>query len=64
MKTVEQIISEIARRNFVAIENRGDLETRRNDEEDFVDVAVWELRKALMEAYKAGKGEKNGRSKN
>lgn len=36
---------------------RGDLETRRSDREDFVEVAVWSLEEALIEAFLAGKNE-------
>ncbi|HEL1597978.1 DUF6900 domain-containing protein [Streptococcus suis] len=50
----------IAEKNLLAVEERGDLETRYNDSEDFLDVAVWTLQKMLEEAYELGKkqGEK------
>ncbi|MGT2681429.1 DUF6900 domain-containing protein [Streptococcus porci] len=50
----------IAEKNLLAVEQRGDLETRYNDSEDFLDVAVWTLQKMLEEAYELGKkqGEK------
>ena len=40
----------------IAIEHLGieTLETRRSDELDFPEVAVWQLRKALEAAYAAG----------
>lgn len=50
----------IAEKNLLAVEERGNLETRYNDSEDFLDVAVWTLQKMLEEAYELGKkqGEK------
>lgn len=51
-------ITEIAIKNLFAIEERGDLETRNNDEEDFLGVAIWSLKDALIEAYKLGKNSK------
>lgn len=44
----------IAKKNFSAVEERGNLETRDNDYEDFFEVSVWGLKKALEEAYKLG----------
>jgi len=58
MTKAEKIIQEIAKKEILAIESRGDLETRRSDGEDFFEVAVWELKKALLEAYNAGKNSK------
>lgn len=45
----------IARNTMVAMEDRTDLEKHWNNEEDFLDIAVWELEKALIEAYELGK---------
>lgn len=36
------------------IEERGDLETRWSDSEDFLEVPVWAIREMLKKAYKAG----------
>lgn len=58
MTKAEKKIQEIAKKEILAIESRGDLETRRSDGEDFFEVAVWELKKALLEAYNAGKNSK------
>lgn len=44
----------IAMKHFPAVEDRGSLETRNNDHEDFFEVSVWSLKAALEEAYKAG----------
>lgn len=46
---------EIAARNIYAVEQRGDLDQRYRDDDDFLDVAVWTLRKMLEEAYELGK---------
>ncbi|WP_425248160.1 DUF6900 domain-containing protein [Atopobium minutum] len=37
------------------MEDRGDLETRHNDGDDFIEVSVWGLKAMLEEAYAAGK---------
>ena len=34
------------------------LETRNSDGLDFYDLAVWNIRKALVQAYEAGKQDK------
>ncbi len=47
----------IAKNYFPAVEERGSLETRDNDHEDFFEVSVWSLKAALKEAYKAGMKE-------
>lgn len=44
----------IAKDAFPAVVSRGSLETRNNDSEDFIEVAVWEIKQALKEAYKLG----------
>lgn len=38
-----------------AVRDRGDLETRHNDEEDFLDQSVWGLKMMLIQAYMMGK---------
>jgi len=48
----------IAKKNLVYMENRADLESHWSDDEDFLDVAVWELKAALIEAYELGKASK------
>ncbi len=54
-KTEEKKLLQIAKKCMVAVEERGDLETRHSDGEDFLDIAVWELRNALEKAYRLGK---------
>lgn len=58
MTKAEKIVQEIAKKEILAIESRCDLETRRSDGEDFFEVSVWELKKALLEAYNAGRNSK------
>ena len=48
----------IAKKNLVYMENRTDLESHWSDDEDFLDVAIWELKAALIEAYELGKASK------
>ena len=48
----------VARETILAMENRTDLERRFNDEEDFLDVAVWELKAALTAAFELGKASR------
>ena len=54
-KKLEKALTEIAIRTMCPVERRGSLETRRSDEEDFLDIAVWELREALLAAYELGR---------
>ena len=48
---------EIAIEHFPAVEERGNLETKNNDHDDFFEVSVWSLKAALKEAYELGKKE-------
>lgn len=42
--------------NISDVKARGDLNTRNNDHEDFLDgISVWSLKKALEDAYDAGR---------
>ncbi len=50
----EQIITKIASENIDAIKIRKDLDTHKSDEEDFIEVPVWELKSALTDAYNEG----------
>ena len=56
MKKMEKEIARIAE-DILRIET---LETRRSDELDFYDRAVWSIKAALEEAYRAG--QKDGRT--
>lgn len=59
-KELESLL-EIAKKHIYPVEARGGLETRNNDSEDFLDVAVWSIKAALEEAYELGK--ESGQSK-
>lgn len=52
---------EIAKKHSYSIETRGDLESRHNDDEDFIEMSVWSIQAMLEEAYELGKkdGKKN-----
>lgn len=51
----DEMILKIAKKHFYSIEVRGDLNSRYNDCEDFVEIAVWNIEAALLEAYNAGR---------
>ena len=57
-KKTERKLLEIAMQHMPPVADRGDLKTRNSDSEDFLNLAVWRLRDALMEAYELGKDEK------
>lgn len=46
---------EIAKKNSYSIEERGDLETRNSDSEDFIEMSVWSIKAMLEEAYELGR---------
>ena len=48
-------LTKIAKKVIVPMENRTDLERHFNEDEDFLEIAIWELKDALIEAYKLGK---------
>ncbi|QJC21056.1 DUF6900 domain-containing protein [Arcanobacterium buesumense] len=56
-KTAAKLL-EIAKQNSLEIQNRGDLEVRRSDSEDFLEVSVWGLKAMLDAAYQLGKAGK------
>lgn len=51
----EKALLEIAKRLMAAVDSRGDLEARDNDSEDFIEVPVWSIQKAMEEAYLLGR---------
>ncbi len=51
MRTMNNTLRKIAKEVFPNVET---LETRKSDRLDFYDTAVWQLKEALEEAYKAG----------
>lgn len=54
-KEEEKALLEIAKRLMAAVDSRGDLEVRVNDSEDFIEVPVWGIQKAMEEAYLLGR---------
>lgn len=40
------------------MKERGGLDTRNNDSEDFIETSVWSLKAALTAAYDAGRSDK------
>lgn len=51
-------ILEMAKKEIYTVEKRGDLEQRGNDEDDFIEVGVYSLERALHQAYELGKNAK------
>ena len=56
-KELEKLVK-IVNQNVVTMENRTDLERHYSDEEDFFDIAVWELKTVLAAAYELGRKSK------
>ncbi|GFH40243.1 DUF6900 domain-containing protein [Lactococcus insecticola] len=54
-KVSKRKIYNIAKPHIYELEERGDLQAHNSDSEDFLDVAVWSLEKALVAAYEQGK---------
>lgn len=53
-KELKQLL-EIAKKNIISLKNRTDLERHFNGEEDFFEIAIWELKEVLITAYELGK---------
>ena len=49
---------DIAKDRIYAVESRGDLETRDNDSEDFIETSVSSIKDILIAAYELGKQSK------
>lgn len=56
-KQLEKALAQIAQQQFVALEDRADLEEHGNDDEDFINAAVWEIKAAMLAAYELGRKE-------
>ena len=54
-KKQQEALLEIAKRLMASVDSRGDLEERGNDGEDFIEVPVWGIQKAMEEAYLLGR---------
>nr|DAO66362.1 MAG TPA: hypothetical protein [Caudoviricetes sp.] len=48
-------LTKIAKKTIVPMKSRTDLERHFNGDEDFLEIAIWELKDALIEAYKLGR---------
>mgnify|MGYP000863385175 FL=1 len=57
-KKQQDALLKIGMQTMLSVAERGDLETRNSDSEDFLDIPVWCLKRALEEAYLLGKSEK------
>jgi hypothetical protein len=57
-KKQAEALLEIAKKTSYAIEQRGDLEYRMNDEEDFVDLSVGAIEAMLEQAFLLGQQSK------
>jgi len=55
---IDRKLVQIASKHLIAVAERGDLETRHSDEEDFFEVSVWDLKATLKAAYDAGRRSK------
>ena len=55
---IDKQLYEIAAKHMIKVQERGDLETRHHDSDDFIEVAVWSLESALKDAYEAGRRSK------
>ena len=57
-KKQQEALLEIAKRLMASADSRGDLEERGCDSEDFIEVPVWGIQKAMEEAYLLGKASR------
>jgi hypothetical protein len=55
---IDKKLFEIAAKHLITVQERGDLETRHSDSEDFIEVSVGGLEAALKDAYEAGRKSK------
>ena len=53
-KIEKEKIFSVASQDIVGLPERGSLETKHNDDEDFMVVSVWELSAALEKVYRLG----------
>ncbi len=56
-KAEEKTLLEIAKRLMASVDSRGDLEEHGCDSEDFIEVPVWGIQKAMEEAYLLGRAK-------
>ena len=55
---IDKQLYEIAAKHLITVQERGDLEPRHRDSDDFIEVSVWGLEAALKDAYEAGRKSK------
>ena len=55
---IDKTLFEIAAKHLITVQERGDLEARHCDSEDFIEVSVWGLEAALKDAYETGRKSK------
>ena len=53
-KALERKVFEIAKKEVYGLDKRGNLKPHYCDDEDFIEISVWCLENALVEAYRAG----------
>ena len=53
-KEQERKLEDIAMAYSIEIQERGGLDERHNDREDFPEISIWSIQQILEEAYKAG----------
>jgi hypothetical protein len=54
---IQKALEQIAMEESLLIAERGGLDYRGSDSEDFLDISVWTLRVMLARAYELGKAE-------
>ena len=54
---LEKELIRIAKEKVVSMEDREDLECHKSDEEDFFEIAIFELKNVMLAAYELGKTE-------
>ena len=57
-KKEQKLLYKIASKHNDAIRERGDLERRWSDSEDFIELSVWSIEEMLKEVYDLGKASK------
>lgn len=57
-KKQQKALLDIAKRLMASVDSRGNLEERGCDSEDFIEVPVWGIQKAMEEAYLLGKASR------
>ena len=56
-KATQKRLEQIALSCSVYLKDRGGLDTRNNDHDDFPEVSIWSIREMLEKAYLLGKAD-------